>query len=385
MAVLRPYVMTPTEIVQGVVVGSEPAPPPTGSSESARQALEQVIVPTLTRQPCAVAFSGGRDSSLVLAIATQVARRLGLADPVPVTLVYPGDERADEHRWQEQVIRFLGLDDWQRVEINDELDLIGPVAQSHLTRHGVLWPPPIAVYLPLFEAARGGVLLDGGGGDEVVGDAIHRIAPLAYVVRHPRRSDRRTYRLALRAVAPSRLRDPSLTWFRDGAAPTWLTPSGSDVLMDALRASERNAPLSFSASVRRVPEQRHHRCLTRNLAVLARPFDVEVVSPLVSRRFVDAVAREGGWLGPGSRTDALRHMVPDLLPSDVIRRTSKAYFNSAYFHRYTREFAREWDGSGFDDHLVDAEALRRQLLEPAPHTLVGGLVQAAWLATTHER
>ena len=49
-------------------------------------ALEEAILPALRRPPCLVSFSGGRDSSCVLAAATRAARREGLQPPVPVTL-----------------------------------------------------------------------------------------------------------------------------------------------------------------------------------------------------------------------------------------------------------------------------------------------------------
>src|SRR5215212_1324990 len=50
------------------------------------EALEEAVLPALTQPPCLVSFSGGRDSSSVLAAATRAARREGLPAPVPVTL-----------------------------------------------------------------------------------------------------------------------------------------------------------------------------------------------------------------------------------------------------------------------------------------------------------
>ena len=50
----------------------------------------------LRRPPCLVSFSGGLDSSALLAVATAVARREGLDDPVPATLVVPGSPESDE-------------------------------------------------------------------------------------------------------------------------------------------------------------------------------------------------------------------------------------------------------------------------------------------------
>ena len=70
--------------------------------------------------------------------------------------------------------------------------------------------------------------------------------------------------------------------------------------------------------------------------------------------------------GGGDRTAVLRRLVPDLLPDAVLSRTSKAAFNDAYLAGHTREFARTWDGTGVDESLVDAEALRRAWLAEWP-------------------
>src|SRR5262249_43004262 len=99
-----------------------------------RAALAQSMVEPLSRPPCVVSFSGGRDSSLILALATDVARREGLPPPVPLTVRPRGDADAEEHEWQERVVRHLGLDDWERVAIGEELDCIGPEARKILLR-----------------------------------------------------------------------------------------------------------------------------------------------------------------------------------------------------------------------------------------------------------
>ena len=52
----------------------------------------------------------------------------GLPLPIPATMVFPGMTEAGEDQWQEMVIRHLSLPDWQRLRLNDELDLIGPIA-----------------------------------------------------------------------------------------------------------------------------------------------------------------------------------------------------------------------------------------------------------------
>jgi hypothetical protein len=373
--------MSPAEIVCGHVFGTCGAlPPPISTTISVRRALEDAVHPALLRQPCVVAFSGGRDSSLVLAIATFLARRDGVPEPVPVTYVFPDEHDAEEGAWQELVIRHLGLDEWQRVPIHDELDLVGPLAQAHLSCHGVLWPTTLARDVPLLEIARGGSLLDGEGGDEVLGVINHRIAPLAGLIRHPRRLRPRRAQWALEALGPASLRVRRARAFWDAETTPWLRTPGRQMLVETLERGARDEPLAFDASVRRVPIERHHVLAARNRHLQARTGDVEIHSPLVHPEVVHALAREGGWLGPGSRTDVLRTLVPDLLPDEVLARTTKADFTGAYLGALTREFAGGWDGRGVDHQLVDAEELRRSWLGAEPHALTAALLQQAWLA-----
>ncbi len=84
---LRP---TPLEIASCSVTGSHRedatgagARGPRAPALTAREAIERAVLPALQRQPCLVAFSGGRDSSAVLAVAALVARRPGWRSPSP--------------------------------------------------------------------------------------------------------------------------------------------------------------------------------------------------------------------------------------------------------------------------------------------------------------
>ena len=136
----------------GDAIGLDPDVPPlepVAPGTEPLSMLEGAVLPALARPPCVVAFSGGRDSSAVLAVATGVAKKEGLPLPVPVTQVYPDNPETDETRWQELVIRHLGLTEWERVEVTGELDLLGPVARRLLTRHGLLWPPNFYTFEPL--------------------------------------------------------------------------------------------------------------------------------------------------------------------------------------------------------------------------------------------
>ncbi|HET8757872.1 MAG TPA: asparagine synthase-related protein, partial [Solirubrobacteraceae bacterium] len=185
--------LTPLELALGVVIGTDPPAERTPAApRDPLSALEAAVLPALRRPPCLVSFSGGRDSSAVLAVAARVARREGLADPVPVTIRALGAPAADEARWQELVVAHLGLDDWSRLTFADELDVVGPVAAGVLRRHGLLWPFNAHFHVPMLDAARGGALLTGIGGDELFGAATSpraaavlgaRVRPVARDVR----------------------------------------------------------------------------------------------------------------------------------------------------------------------------------------------------------
>ena len=90
--------------------------------------MEQLLLPALSCNPCLVAFSGGRDSSAVLATATRVARQHGLDEPVPVTYRYQQHPRTWEVEWQELVVRHLGLKRWERIPITTDWQLFEEVA-----------------------------------------------------------------------------------------------------------------------------------------------------------------------------------------------------------------------------------------------------------------
>jgi Asparagine synthase len=376
------YVMSAMEVARGYLLGHVGSlPPPVDRASSPRQALEQVVREALLRPPCGVAFSGGRDSSVVLAVATHVARRDGLPEPVPITRVFPDVPESGEDEWQETVVRHLQLRDWHRVQIHDELDVIGPLAARHLVEFGVVWPPTIAGDVPLVDAVPGGSVMDGEGGDEVLGVAAHRVAPLTRIRRRPRPLRWRRVRAALGAVAPApvRGRHERRRWAEQPL--NWLRPAARDALAAALEQTERDRPLSYASSVRMVPRRRTQVLGAENRRILCARRGVQFTSPLLHPEFVHALARAGGVLGQGERTDALRALVSDLLPDTVITRTSKAVFTRCYMGRHTRDFAAGWTGDGVDPDLVDPEELRRLWLTETRIAPTAALLQSAWLAT----
>lgn len=371
------YKMTPDEIALGYVFGYVGQVRRSTATADPRTVLEQVIGAALRRPPCGVAFSGGRDSSLILALATHVARRDGLPDPIPITKVFPDAPGSDETDWQELVVRHLGLGDWIRLVFTDELDLIGSLAGRHLLKHGVLWPPTIHADAPVIDAVANGSLLDGEGGDEVLGVEAHRVSPLTYLVRHPWPPRRRVLRASARALAPAGVRAARLQ--RDDASMPWMRKRLTEQLLATLRVDEAAAPLSFATSVRRVPHRRTFVLLARNRRILAEDCGVELSSPLLHPDVVAALARDGGALGRGDRTATLRRLVADLLPDAVLARQSKAEFGGAFWGTHARVFAENWTGRGVDPALVDPEELRRLWCSDGHHALTAALLQQAWL------
>ena len=77
--------LTPIELATNMVFEIDPGAtglPEITSETTVLSAVEDAVLPAVSRPPCVVTFSGGRDSSLVLAVATRVARREGLPDPI---------------------------------------------------------------------------------------------------------------------------------------------------------------------------------------------------------------------------------------------------------------------------------------------------------------
>lgn len=374
------YRMTPLEVAVGWVLGdSDPVPDQPGPTVSPRDALETVIREALERSPCGVSFSGGRDSSTILAVAMHVARRDGLPEPIPITHRFAHAEGAGEDEWQELVIEHLGVTEWVRPTFTDELDVLGPYATAMLRDHGLVWAPLAYVDTAAVECVPGGSLIGGEGGDEVVGHGWHRMGPVATFLRRPWPPARWRVQPVIGALAPrfARLEFARRRMIKD--MPTWLRGEAVEAQLD-LERTLVDVPLHFGDSVRSAAGLPSVRIAERTQSILALDHDVVSTSPLLDDRVIDALAKHGGRMGKGNRADVLRAMVGDLLPEAVISRTSKAEFTEAYTSERTRAFARAWDGSGVDSELVDPELLRDEWLSDAPSSGTDCLLQAAWLA-----
>jgi Asparagine synthase len=371
---------TPLETASGLVFGVEPPVPESGCAwGDAREALERAVLPALRRPPCIVSFSGGLDSSSVLAVAARVAQREGLPAPIPVTLRFPGLPEADESEWQELVISALQLCDWERLEIRDELSVVGPYATDVLRRHGLLWPFNAYVHAPILDAAKGGALLTGVGGDELLaGSRWDRVGEIGRLRARPRMHDARGVVLAL---APRPLRERILRERCPVVLP-WLREH-AQASLDRLWAAQESSEPTRAASRRPWRLRlRSLRSTVRSLAVIAADRDVVPIHPLVDPGLAAALTRthvsasRGAWLGAA---------LGDLLPSSLYGRRSKASFNAAFWRGDARALAGEWDDSGVEAELVDGEGLRTAWRVDAPDGRSFLLLQALWLRRAASR
>ncbi|GAA4972842.1 asparagine synthase-related protein [Pseudonocardia tropica] len=374
------------EIAAGWLPGYGEIPDPDPSPSHPVEVLRDIIRAALQSTPCVVAFSGGRDSSVILALAAEIARREQLAPPVAMTFRHDGDDDADESGFQEAVVGHLarsGLPvEWQRVVIGDEFDLIGPLMRPVLLAHGApVWPASLGPTIELARRAAGGAVLTGEFGDEITGP--QRMTVLRGVVR------RRGRGLALRdwsnvaAEATPRLlsgwHEPRGTVDLD-----WLTPDARAESRRRTRADVRRLPLRWDRSVRTWMARRAAAVGHRTTDLTARAHGCLLVQPLGEPAFVDAFAAFGGAFGLRSRSSAVELLSAGLLPAEVVRRRSKAVFNTSRFGPLTQEFVATWDGSGVDRALVDVDVLRRRWRAREFHAQSALLLQQAWLAGTRK-
>jgi asparagine synthetase B (glutamine-hydrolysing) len=372
--------LSPLDVACGLVFGADPDAPslPPPSPDGPRKALEDAVTDALLRPPCLVSFSGGRDSSAVLAVAAHVARREGLEAPIPATNCFPEAGASEESEWQERVIRHLDLGHWQRVRITDELDCVGPIAQEALTRHGLLWPFNAHFHVPLLRHAVGGSLLTGAGGDEAFSPSQWERTTLL-LSRAVRPQPRDLLRVGL-ALAPKVVKAPVL---RRRHIPPNVFPWLRD---DARRAAERAAaaeaadePLRWRRRLEWIRRLRHMEVGLESLDTLGAGERVAVAHPLSDRGFWAGLAALPRYQRFRSRTDTMRFLFGDLLPEAVLTRSTKASFDEVFWNRHSRAFARSWRGQGVERTLVDVEALRREWASPTPSPRSYLLAQAAWL------
>jgi asparagine synthetase B (glutamine-hydrolysing) len=369
---------TPLETAAGRALGEAAAPPLPEPAGSPRAALECALTEALAAPPCLVAFSGGRDSSALLALALHVAAREDLPPPIPIALRFPGVPDTDETRWQDLVVEHLRPADWVRLQFRDELDLVGAVAARVLVRHGPIYPPNAHFALPMLECARGGVLVTGLDGDYLF--AGWRWAHLGGLLRGRAHTRPRDVVSMLSRAAPRRIQRRLVALRGGGPARDWLTEAAGRELATARVREVAEQPRRFDGWVAWFARRRHVVLQSRQLDLLAADAGARIVHPLLDPRFLSACARWGDRDGPGDRTAAMRALFAGLLPEQILTRTTKARFDGVFMGRRARTFARAAELSRLDGDLVRPDALAREWARPSPSFATAMLLQSLWLA-----
>lgn len=369
--------LTALEIAAGMALpGSVAARTPLRSPAiTPLEAVTDVVRDALIRPPCLVSFSGGIDSSVILAVAAHVARSEGLPAPVPITWRFSDAPRAEESAWQERMLADLAVGDWVRLTAGDELDFVGPLAVEGLVRHGLLWPPNAFLHAPLIERAAGGSLLTGVGGDQLTVLWHPRWRALADARSHRRRPVARDGVRLFAAHAPPGARRLLERHHRSPGPWPWLTVRAAGQVALALALERAENPVRYEQYLAWMARRRMVVMQRESLELLGRDAGVEVTSPLLDERFLAALAGAGGSDGFGGRTPALRHALGALWPAALDDRRDKATFDEVFWRAPSRELARAWDGDAVDRTLVDPVALRREWLAREPDLRTALLLQ----------
>jgi asparagine synthase (glutamine-hydrolysing) len=352
--------LSDVEFACGLVFGgdaSAPSLPLADQLGSPLAELERALLGVLERPPCLVAFSGGFDSSLVLAVARNVAVRHRLEPPVPATVRFPGHLETQETIWQESVVFELGLSDWERLDVGEELELLGPWARRALRGGGALWPPNAYMLLPLLDRASGGTLVTGIDGDAALGGSPWR------------RSAVLLPRAARRAVA--RRGVPHLGW---------LTPAGQSAMVRAWARDEGEQPVARDSWLRWYARSRHLAVMRHSFERVASLAGAAISHPLVEPRVLGAIAKRAGRRGFVTRQGAIDALFEGALPRALTSRRGKASFSAPLWGDTTRQLAELADLSGVPAELVEPEALRAEWSKPRPDLRSAVLLQHAWNA-----
>jgi asparagine synthase (glutamine-hydrolysing) len=372
--------LDPLEVHTGILLNQRRTPaqsePDRFDGRTPEQVLEDILVTALPRTPCLVAYSGGRDSSALLAAATHVARSHGLADPVPVTFRFPHHPRTHETSWQELTVRHLGLSHWVILDSNVEFDVIGPAARATLSRHGLYWPPNAHNLLPLMRRAAGGSLLTGNGGDELFSPWLWlRVARLRRGRILPTRTDLKPLALSFLPRAGRRVAYGRLSGF----GPPWLTEEAARALRRRFGTELRFAG-SWRAELELYLSSRFREVAADTFRRFAEDAGTTLVEPFLEARYVRAVGHHAPREGFKSRTEAMQVHFGKLLPGRVLQRSDKAVFTEVSAGASSRAFAETWDGSVVDPSIADANVVRSVWKSERPSMQSLTMLQAAYLA-----
>lgn len=340
-------------------------PRPTGR-RSLWAALCAEIEAAVDDRPVYVEFSGGCDSSVVLAAAAAVCRRVGHADPVPVTFRFPEYPETDESTFQNGVVEALGLTTWQLFQSPD-MELLGAPALAAQESLGLAWPPQVFTRAAIWGQLEPGVLLTGEGGDEVFGPPL--INPLRSFASAARRRDvvaaARAARLAV--MGPSQRAQFIVSSNPLGWEVPWLSTELRREVFALAAQEAAQEPIRRASWARwylRAPSV--HR-MESNLRWFGASFGLDVRCPLMAPGVVWAAVDALPPYRRRNRTELLHAAFADTVPGVARSRTSKIHLTRPFFGRSTKAFAAHWDGSGLPPG-VDAAWLRHEwLTSDEPH------------------
>lgn len=373
--------LDPLEIHSGIVLGARRSrlpPVPPDIPRPPRRVLDELLIGALARSPCYVLFSGGRDSSVMLAAATETARKHGLPEPIPLTARFGAHPRTWETDWQERTIRHLGLTEWTQFEVRDELDALGELATGALLRHGPFWPPNAHTMLLFARHVGSGSMLTGGGGDELFARWDWGRVPLREIARW--RPRRRVLKWGPYYCLPLRLRQ-KLPDNPPAIRMRWLTDEAHAQISRRQLNSQRAPPPAWADAVEQeYIRGRYLECLRATLDTFVATTSACLIEPFYDVRLIRSVVASAPAHGFASRTLALETLFGDLLPAEVLNRSTKAEFSGAVWGPAARAFARDWDGHGVDARLADPELLRTEWLRERPDGRALTLIQSAWYA-----
>jgi asparagine synthetase B (glutamine-hydrolysing) len=342
--------------------------------------LRSQVRSALLEAPCLVSFSGGRDSSAVLALAADVARREGLPLPIPATIRFPTADGTDESGWQRQVLRHLDLEqDWVVASVTGEFDAVGELALEGLRAHGLMYPYNVHFQVPLLQAARGGSLVTGVGGDELFSEVQWWGEAVALVGNGQNVSPRLLARSSARGMPRAARRFLLQRHFRFPLA--WLRAEGQRAVERRYAEWLADQDLRYAAALSDWWwPSRYLQLGLASLHNLAGQHGTRLIQPFGEPEVLAALAAHRPVSGFQSRTEAMRLLFGSLLPPTVIRRESKADFTSVLFGEHTREFSRRWAGEGVDHLNVDWRVVQAQIRDGRHDGRVLLQVQAGRLA-----
>lgn len=376
--------LTPDELCVSTLYGRVPGRlrPTLSGRLSLRDAMEQELIAALLRPPCVISFSGGRDSSTLLAIAQQLAKKEGLEPPIALTDRYPYAPESLEDDWQRQVIEHVGCKRWEIIDHQrGDHELLGDDALRWLERYGPLYPTNWVTFEGAARLASGGTLLTGYGGDELFAPALR---PYYAALRNRTRPAlRRTHTLP-GEVLPRWARARVLRRSTTPARVAWLRPATRRRMMRAEAEDLSRVPWDYGTMIRGVHTDRDYQAAIESVAVLGRATGTRIAHPFAAPRVLAAAAERYGTRHPRSRTAGLRDLVGDLLPDPVLRRSSKADFTDVTLGPTSLERLRDWGGEGIDEQRIDRAALMAEILGDQPSAQGFVAILAGWF-THHAR